>query len=475
MERYKMSDIKSLMLDLSTNVFLVTDKNFVVLEYNDKAKSLLGNKLRRGRNLSKTSATYIYKILTAHTSVTKEKGKGVSFFIDVKNFIYECFVYTYDFGYVFVFEDITELSDSSKIIKEIMKKVDNAQDLSEIGYYEVCFETRYFFFSHEVYKILGIEERNNRNRDVILENIYPKDLDKFKEKVLKLLENKKKTEMYFRFVKADTGAIINCCIKAEVICDGVCKFVGTFQDLTKVIQSNKELKAAKSKAESLSKSRAYFIGQASHDLRQPIQAMRMNLYSLMKEKMGEKQTRLTSSINDSVENLSYLLDNLIDVSKLGYVGEKYKSSTFNIKLLVSRISEEFKKIARSKKIKFVVKSENKTIDSNSFFIERIIRNLLSNAFKYTKNEVKLELKIRDDKLFISVSDNGHGIKKSELKNIFDEFYKSGSNPDNHDGIGLGLSIVSKMLKLLHGKADVRSKINKGSEFIIEVPIEKEPD
>lgn len=374
--------------------------------------------------------------------------------------------------YVLYFDDIAKLIERSDVVNDFARKLNYAQNVADIGYFEVYLEERQFFFSSELYKILGIKNKKAKDRDIVAERIHPKDVDKLNAKVAKLLETQKKIEANFRFIKEDTGDIITCCLKADVFCDDKCKIVGTLQDLTEVVKQRKELVAAKRKAEKLSRARSYFIGQASHDLRQPIQAMRMSLYNLKKEKLSKKQNSLVDNIASSIENLSYLLDNLIDISKLDYGGEKYHPYSFNLSNLINKIVKDFEGVAKDKKIKFIVNNADIEMYSNPFFVERIIRNLLSNAFKYTKDIVSLDISIKNKDVELLVGDNGIGIKKGELKHIFDEFFQSKYAMQNDEGVGLGLPIVKKMLDLLEGKIKIKTKLGEGSNFIVNIPITK---
>lgn len=216
-----------------------------------------------------------------------------------------------------------------------------------------------------------------------------------------------------------------------------------------------------------------FVVKIGHDLRQPIQAMRMFSHSLQKERLTAKQKELVQGIDASADNLSYLLDNLVDMSRLDSGGEKTHSFVFELDKLIKKLVKEFSFIAKKNKIKFEVKSEKIKIDSDPFYIERILRNILSNAFKFTKDVVELTVK-KDTggSVVLSVKDNGIGISKSEEEDIFGDFYQAKNVEKKYGGMGLGLAIAKKLADIIGARVEVKSKDGEGSEFVVVVPIKK---
>lgn len=470
-----LKDLEKNMLDAATNILIVVDDEGVVLDYNKRAGVLFETKYPIGQYLRNFINYKALDALKNHALISKKIGLPVGFVIELKSCLYDCRVYPKSFGYILCFDDITELSQYSEAIKDLSQKLNLTQRVTQIGYFEMNLDDKRAFFSDELYKLFGLKKNKNIQtyKNIIVEQIHSADLVKYTKKIKQLLETKKSVEIKLRFLNHNTGDVIYGVLRASVFCDGPCKIVGTVQDLTGLMEAEKKLKTAKKKAENLSKERAYFIGQASHDLRQPIQAMRLFIHSLEKEKLTDNQTKLVSNINASVESLTYLLDNLIDMSKLDYEVEKYIPHKFVLSDIVSKVVKEFDGLAKSKNIKFSVKNDDIHMYSNPFFIERIIRNILSNAFKYTKDSVHLEVKQVDKKnIIISIKDNGMGIIKADMKYIFNEFYQSKEQKSQREGIGLGLPIVKKMAYLLGAKVEVKSKVNEGSDFILIIPITK---
>ena len=226
--------------------------------------------------------------------------------------------------------------------------------------------------------------------------------------------------------------------------------------------------------EEQNKAKSYFLAQASHDLRQPMQALKIFISTLSEEELPERQQLLVEKINASADNLYTMLDNLLDISKIESGGMPYHPRYFNLDDLVKNLNQEFSGIARSKKIDYCYIPCHKEVFGDPLFIERIIRNLISNAFKYTKNKIVLGCCPEHDFLKIIVIDNGDGISEEEQKKIFEQFYQCQQKYEcKKSGAGLGLFIVKKLTELMNTKIEVESEPGKGSCFYFSIPYKKE--
>ncbi|MGN0913885.1 MAG: ATP-binding protein [Alphaproteobacteria bacterium] len=226
--------------------------------------------------------------------------------------------------------------------------------------------------------------------------------------------------------------------------------------------------------EEQNKAKSYFLAQASHDLRQPMQALKIFISTLSEEELPERQQLLVEKINASADNLYTMLDNLLDISKIESGGMPYHPRYFNLDDLVKTLNQEFSEIARSKKIDYCYIPCHKEVFGDPLFIERIIRNLISNAFKYTKNKIVLGCCPEHDFLKIIVIDNGDGISEEEQKKIFEQFYQCRQKYEcKKSGAGLGLFIVKKLTELMNTKIEVESEPGKGSCFYFSIPYKKE--
>ena len=180
-------------------------------------------------------------------------------------------------------------------------------------------------------------------------------------------------------------------------------------------------------------------------------------------------------IEDSAENLNSLLDNLLDISKIEAGGIEYHPSVFDIGLLISGLAREYRALAQSRQIDFRYIPLHQYVQSDPILIERVIRNLLNNAFKYTKDKVVLGVRNRKNDIRIVVMDNGCGIAPEDKANIFKDFYQSKQCFNcKKQGAGLGLAIVSRIAALLNTQIEVDSKLGQGSSFCFNIPKNKTP-
>jgi signal transduction histidine kinase len=222
-----------------------------------------------------------------------------------------------------------------------------------------------------------------------------------------------------------------------------------------------------------------FITVASHELLSPITSMRNSVSLLLQETPGpntDAQKRFLHIINDGVEYLSNLTATLLDIamSEIRKVPLKREKVDLSKVIKSAMESQWFK--AEEKEISLINKNGNTShvlADSNR--IRQVLLNLLDNAFKFTQNggEVVISTKSMEDKVEISVKDNGSGIFLKEQDKIFERFYQvENTSTKKHYGIGLGLSICKDIIEAQGGKIWVESKERDGSNFVFTLPLYK---
>lgn len=220
-----------------------------------------------------------------------------------------------------------------------------------------------------------------------------------------------------------------------------------------------------------SRSKSYFLAQASHDLRQPLHALRIFTSLLEATELNTQQQALVKKIADSADNMQKLLKNYLDLSRLDYGGIKYEEEVFSLHELTDKLAEEFSLVcfAERKYLHYIPCSLD--IAGDYILIERLLRNLLSNAIKYAKHKVVLGCKRRGKNVQLVVMDDGTGIDNNDLPYIFDEFYQSGLNPNNKkNGAGLGLAIAKKIADLFLTNIRIRTKQGQGTCFSFTLPL-----
>ena len=250
------------------------------------------------------------------------------------------------------------------------------------------------------------------------------------------------------------------------------KILVAIVDVTETKREGKVLEAAKSEAERANVGKSRFLAAASHDLRQPLQTISLLQGMLEKRVRDEPTLKLVHRLDETVSAMSSMLDKLLDINQIEAGIVRPAVVDFPIKRLLDEMRTEFTYHTDTEGLDWRVAPSSLTVRSDPRLLEQIIRNLMSNAVKYTtKGKLLLGCRRRGDSLRIEVWDTGHGIPEQELQAIFEEFHQL-DNParERSKGLGLGLAIVQRLADLLGHKIDVRSRLGNGSVFMIEVPL-----
>ncbi|MBI2311968.1 MAG: response regulator [Betaproteobacteria bacterium] len=233
--------------------------------------------------------------------------------------------------------------------------------------------------------------------------------------------------------------------------------------------------AAKQEAEASNRAKSQFLAAASHDLRQPLHALGLFVAALNEKACARNVRDIVDHINSSVESLEVLFNELLDVSKLDAGVVRPSVRPFPIRSLLDRLRSDYRALAAEKGLGLIIYPSAAQVMSDLSLLERILRNLLSNAIRYTeKGGITVECQRRGDILRIDVWDTGIGIPADQHQRIFEEFYQVG-NPgrDRRKGLGLGLAIVRRLARLLGHRLEMNSTVGGGSVFSVEVPLAKE--
>ena len=246
----------------------------------------------------------------------------------------------------------------------------------------------------------------------------------------------------------------------------------TFTDITESKQSAKALELVTRQAEQANASKSRFLAAASHDLRQPLQTLTLLQGLLEKTVTSDKAHALLGRLDETLGAMSGMLNTLLDINQIEAGTVRAEIVSFRIGDLLERLKQEFAYPAQAQGLALHVVPCNLTISSDPRLLEQMIRNLLSNALKYTMHgKVLLGCRRREGALSIEVWDSGVGIPKEDLQSVFQEYHQL-DNParERSRGLGLGLSIVQRLAGLLEHPLRVRSEPGRGSVFAIEVKL-----
>jgi Na+/proline symporter/signal transduction histidine kinase len=238
-------------------------------------------------------------------------------------------------------------------------------------------------------------------------------------------------------------------------------------------QLNSELELAKSAAEDASISKTRFLAAASHDILQPLNAARLYVTSLVERQSGGEDSRLVENVDDSLQAIEEILGALLDISRLDAGAMTTAVTSFKIGDLMRSLEIEFAPIARAKGLKLTFVSCSLPVQSDRLLLRRLLQNLISNAIKYTpQGRVLVGCRRRGQSLQIGIYDTGVGIPLLKRGEIFKEFHRLEQGARIARGLGLGLSIVERLARVLDHGIALDSNRSGGSFFSVTVPTAK---
>lgn len=244
----------------------------------------------------------------------------------------------------------------------------------------------------------------------------------------------------------------------------------------KLEESNFNLENANSKLESLDKLKTEFVSLASHQLRTPLTAIKGYASMLLEGDYGEINPTIKEKIErvmESSNNLILIVEDLLNVSKIEQGGMVYKMTKFDLGVLIKNTIKDLSINITKKglKLNFDISNEYKyIINGDEEKIRQVLINLIDNSIKYTpKGNINISLISKNNKILFSIKDDGVGIQKEYLDDLFEKFSRGESSKLNTSGSGLGLYLVKEIIKAHNGKVWATSQgLDKGSTFFVEL-------
>lgn len=237
-------------------------------------------------------------------------------------------------------------------------------------------------------------------------------------------------------------------------------------------RSNEALVAAKEEAETANRSKTRFLAAAGHDLLQPLNAARLSASALADLPMGPEALAISGQVERGLQIIEDLIRTLLDISKLdaGIVRPVVKPVRLT-ELLLS-LAASFRPFAERKGLRLKVRCPDLIVASDPMLLQRILRNLVSNAIRYTQGgSVLVAARRRGGACRIEIIDTGRGISEAEQDLVFDEFYRGGTpTEDEEPGLGLGLSIVRRMAVALDHRLALTSRLGQGTRIALTLPL-----
>jgi signal transduction histidine kinase/CheY-like chemotaxis protein len=237
--------------------------------------------------------------------------------------------------------------------------------------------------------------------------------------------------------------------------------------LGKLNAASRRLQEARGEAEAANVAKTRFLAAASHDLRQPMQALSMYASVLEDRVAGSDAERVVRGIQLSVRTLEQLFDGLLDIARIDSGVIRPNVVAFPLLPLIENVVEAERSIAAHKGLEIRVVASSSSVRSDPVLLERILKNLVTNAVRYTeRGRIVVGCRRAGRRVRLQVADSGVGIPAHEQERIFEEYYQlEGASTQ---GLGLGLSIVKSLADLLGHSVKVRSAPGRGSVFSLEL-------
>ena len=239
--------------------------------------------------------------------------------------------------------------------------------------------------------------------------------------------------------------------------------------IEQLTEQKAQAEAARKEAEEANRMKTRFLAAASHDLRQPLHALGLFSDSLKRRIADPQQKAIAEHIWTSIESLEQTFDALLDISRLDAGIVQPKTEAFALAALMERVAGDLAPEAAAKGIALKVRPTRLATRSDPVLVEQILRNLASNALRYTdRGKVLIGCRARGRMVRVEVWDTGIGIAEDKRRRIFDEFYQADER-DRRKGLGLGLAIVRRVADLLAINIELASTLGRGSVFRFELP------
>jgi PAS domain S-box-containing protein len=241
--------------------------------------------------------------------------------------------------------------------------------------------------------------------------------------------------------------------------------ISAIRDVTNQRETERQLAEA-------NRAKSRFLAAASHDLRQPLQALNL-LNGAASRQAGEHATlkAIFEQQQRALDSMSGLLNSLLDISKLDSGLVALRPAHFAMEEVLERLRADFGEQAQAKGIELVIDRSAESAHTDPELLGQILMNLVSNALRYTASgRIAVSCRRQGEKLCCAVADTGFGIERQHVDRIFEEFYQIDSGTRRPEGLGLGLSIVKRLSVLLGLDLDVESTPGRGSVFSVSVPV-----
>ena len=370
---------------------------------------------------------------------------------------------------IVIVHDLTTQLAHMELLKEAEKQLSEAQQIAHFGSWEWDISSNIFHWTDEMYRLFAIEPQSiSVSNETLIEHTHEEDKEKVKNFITRSLENGFDV-LDFRFVNPDNGIIVWFHARSKTFYDTAHKpqrMVGTVHDVT----HEKELDQVKTQ----------FLSLASHQMRGPLTKINWHAEMLLQQQsegLSDVQKKYIHELYDASKQTVQLTNSLLTVSELELGNMPFKPEKISLPKIAKRVLEDYEHIISEKKLHFkeVYSGDLPDIETDLYLLKTIFHTLIANAVNYTPEEGSITMTIsvdtqRTNTFLISVADSGIGIPKDQQEKVFTKMFRATNAKEKvMSGSGLGLYIVTLILKLNGGEVLFTSEENKGSTFTVMLP------
>lgn len=399
-------------------------------------------------------------------------------------------------GILYIAKDVSVQKKNEEELKKSKELIELALRASNDGIWDWDLTNHQFYFSPRWKEMLGYADDEFLNSlEAWEDSIFPEDKEIALQRLDEYNEGKvpefKEIQRYYH-KNGQTLYILSRCIHQKDESGRVTRMIWAHTDITFQKQAELDLQIAKEQAEAANMAKSLFLTNMSHEIRTPLNAILGFTNHLLGSALSDDQRKFLSLIDTSGKNLSKLLCDILDLSKIETGKLELDYQEFNFRDSISSTLEPYKFIANDKRLAFELTFDESiptgNIISDPLRINQVIINLVANSIKFTKEgsikvnfAAKEDPSLKEDEVFIEVkvTDTGLGIPAEKKDVIFERFNQADNSVTRkYGGSGLGLTIVRQMVHLLGGEVDFKSPApgtKQGTEFtfLIKIKLIKE--
>jgi two-component system, sensor histidine kinase len=277
------------------------------------------------------------------------------------------------------------------------------------------------------------------------------------------------------FARRADGSEFPAGIRLAPIHDGERTFIAAaIRDMTERRAINDALVAAREEADRANMAKSRFLATASHDLRQPLQTIRLlNASLLTVTPETAEHYDLLRRQQSAIDSASRMLNSLLDITRLESGAIEPHLASMSVASMYADLQREFESSALAKGLQLEFASTLKVVTSDRILLGQLLHNIIGNAIKYTDSGfVRVSDSLDTDGLLLSVEDSGSGIPEDKVERIFDEYYQVDQTGTQRSGVGLGLAIVREVSRLLGYSVAVTSEVGRGTMVRVRIPLQQ---